>query len=94
MLDDTVTKELRLDWLRSNFGIVSQEPILFDCSIADNIRYGDNTRVAGMNEVVAAAKKANIHSFIKGLPQVQANFLFQQQIFWIKKVFHRFLVCD
>jgi len=65
-------KELQIGWLRSNFGIVSQEPILFDRSIADNIRYGDNSRRASMEEIIAAAKKANIHSFIETLPQVKA----------------------
>ena len=64
-------KDLQLGWLRSNFGIVSQEPVLFDRSIADNIRYGDNSRWASIDEVIAAAKKANIHSFIEGLPQVK-----------------------
>ena len=69
-LDNNNVKELQLDWLRSNFGIVSQEPILFNRSIADNIRYGDNTRWAEMDEIIAAAKKANIHNFIESLPQV------------------------
>ncbi len=64
-------KELNLQWLRSQIGIVSQEPILFDYSIADNIRYGDNSRSdISMEEIVEVAKKANIHEFIsKKLPQ-------------------------
>ena len=70
-LDNTNLKELQIAWLRSNFGIVSQEPILFDRSIADNIRYGDNSRRASLDEVIAAAKKANIHTFIESLPQVR-----------------------
>ncbi|XP_076808163.1 ATP-dependent translocase ABCB1-like [Clavelina lepadiformis] len=67
-LDRQNTKELQLSWLRSQFGIVSQEPVLFDRSIADNIRYGDNSRSADLKEVIAAAKNANIHSFIEALP--------------------------
>ena len=65
-------KELQIANLRSNLGIVSQEPVLFDRSIADNIRYGDNSRNASMEEVVTAAKNANIHSFIENLSAVSA----------------------
>ncbi|KAK0147855.1 Phosphatidylcholine translocator ABCB4 [Merluccius polli] len=50
-------------------GIVSQEPVLFDCSLAENIAYGDNSRTITMKEIQAAAEAANIHSFIDGLPQ-------------------------
>ena len=56
--------------LRSHFGIVSQEPVLFDRSIKENIQYGDNSREADMDEIITAAKNANIHSFISGLPEV------------------------
>lgn len=51
-------------------GIVSQEPVLFDATIAENIAYGDNSRHVSMDEIVEAAKKANIHEFIANLPQV------------------------
>lgn len=50
---------------------MSQEPILFDCSIAENIQYGDNSRVVSQEEVEAAAKAANIHAFIEKLPEVR-----------------------
>ncbi|CAG11905.1 unnamed protein product [Tetraodon nigroviridis] len=69
LLDSVDTKELNIRWLRSQMGIVSQEPVLFDCSLAENIAYGDNSRSVAMDEIVAAAKAANIHSFIDGLPQ-------------------------
>ena len=59
--------------VRSNIGVVSQEPVLFDRSIADNIRYGDNSREVSMGEVVAAAKTANIHDFVEGLPEVSLS---------------------
>ncbi len=61
-------KDLNLGWLRNQIGIVSQEPILFDLSIGENIAYGDNSRQVHMSEIVNAAKKANIHDFISQLP--------------------------
>ncbi|KAK3746942.1 hypothetical protein RRG08_030352 [Elysia crispata] len=61
-------RSLNLQWLRQQIGIVSQEPVLFDRSIAENIAYGDNTRVVGMEEIIEAAKGANIHNFISELP--------------------------
>ncbi|KAH9520300.1 ATP-binding cassette, sub-B (MDR TAP), member 4 [Bulinus truncatus] len=60
---------LNLKWYRSQLGIVSQEPTLFDCSIAEDIAYGDNSRVVPMTEIIQAAKDANIHNFIASLPQ-------------------------
>nr|AAO20902.1 Mdr2 [Takifugu rubripes] len=72
LLDGVDVKQLNVHWLRSQIGIVSQEPVLFDCSLAENIAYGDNSRSVSMDEIVAAAKAANIHSFIEGLPQVAA----------------------
>ncbi|XP_076769219.1 ATP-dependent translocase ABCB1 isoform X2 [Arvicanthis niloticus] len=67
-LDDKEVKQLNVQWLRAHLGIVSQEPILFDCSIAENIAYGDNSRVVSHEEIVRAAKEANIHQFIDSLP--------------------------
>ncbi|NXA54463.1 MDR1 protein, partial [Nothocercus julius] len=63
------TKTLHLQWLRSRLGLVSQEPVLFDCSIAENIQYGDNSRVVSREEIEEAAKAANIHAFIEKLPE-------------------------
>ena len=62
---------LNLRWLRSQIGLVQQEPILFGCSIADNIAYGDNSRDVPMDEIIEAARSANIHSFIDSLPEVK-----------------------
>ncbi|XP_054157708.1 ATP-dependent translocase ABCB1-like [Oppia nitens] len=67
-LDNKSLNNLNIQWLRNKLGIVSQEPILFGYSIAENIAYGDNSRVVPMDEIVRAAEKANIHSFIKSLP--------------------------
>ena len=61
-------KALNLPWVRSKLGLVSQEPVLFDRTIADNIKYGDNERDVSMEEVLEAARKANIHSFVSNLP--------------------------
>ena len=69
-LDGSDLRDLNIRWLRSQIGIVSQEPVLFDTSIAENIRYGANFREVSDEEVVEAAKAANIHSFIESLPQV------------------------
>jgi ATP-binding cassette subfamily B (MDR/TAP) protein 1 len=62
-------ESLNVPYVRSKIGIVSQEPVLFDRSIADNIKYGDNSREVSMEEVIEAARKANIHSFVSSLPQ-------------------------
>ena len=63
-------KTADLYWLRSQMGIVSQEPILFDGSISENIAYGDNSRQVPFSEITDAATKANIHNFITQLPDV------------------------
>ncbi|KAK4873208.1 hypothetical protein RN001_015237 [Aquatica leii] len=67
-VDHTPIQEMHLSALRSQVGVVSQEPVLFSLSIADNISYGDNTRVVPENEIIEAARKANIHDFIVTLP--------------------------
>ena len=59
-----------MPWVRSKLSIVSQEPVLFNRSLAENIAYGDNSREVPMEDVIAAARKANIHQFITNLPQV------------------------
>ena len=75
-LDGSVLKELNIGWLRSQIGIVTQDPILFGVSIRENIAYGDNTRSVPMEEVIAAAKGANIHNFITTLPLVRDDVTF------------------
>ena len=55
--------------LRSKLGLVTQEPVLFNRSIKENIEYGDNERKVSMEEVVAAARMANIHQFVSALPE-------------------------
>uniref|UniRef100_A0A8C2IZ12 ABC-type xenobiotic transporter n=1 Tax=Cyprinus carpio TaxID=7962 RepID=A0A8C2IZ12_CYPCA len=68
-VDGNDSRYLNLAWLRTQMGLVSQEPILFDCTIAENIQYGDNSRVVTQEEIEDAAKKANIHNFIIGLSE-------------------------
>ena len=61
-------RDINVRWLRENIGVVSQEPVLFATTIAENIRYG---RVdATDEEIKAAAKEANAHDFISALPDV------------------------
>uniref|UniRef100_A0A7N8Y4Y8 ATP-binding cassette, sub-family B (MDR/TAP), member 4 n=1 Tax=Mastacembelus armatus TaxID=205130 RepID=A0A7N8Y4Y8_9TELE len=69
VLDNMSIQQLNIHWLRSQIGIVSQEPVLFDCTLAENIAYGDNSRTVTMEEIKAAARAANIHNFIQTLPQ-------------------------
>uniref|UniRef100_A0A3Q2PDC0 ATP binding cassette subfamily B member 11 n=1 Tax=Fundulus heteroclitus TaxID=8078 RepID=A0A3Q2PDC0_FUNHE len=69
LIDGHESTRVSVPFLRSKIGIVSQEPVLFDCSIADNIKYGDNLREISMNEVISAAKKAQLHDFVMSLPE-------------------------
>ncbi|XP_073437558.1 ATP-dependent translocase ABCB1-like isoform X5 [Dendrobates tinctorius] len=69
LADGIDIKTIHLKRLRNQLGIVSQEPILFNCSIKENIQYGDNSRSVLDEEVIEAAKAANIHDFIMSLPK-------------------------
>ncbi len=66
-VDGTDIKTVTLDSLREQVGIVPQETLLFNGSVYDNIKYGrlDATET----EIIDAAKAANAHEFITGLPQ-------------------------
>ena len=67
LLDGHDLQTLDLKFLRQQIGIVPQEPVLFDVSIKDNIRYGCPS--ATDEAVYAAAQAANIHEFIVSLPE-------------------------
>jgi len=71
-LDGIDIRNLRIDKLRANIGIVSQEPLLFEASIADNIAAGRPQAISGakasMDEIVAAAEAASAHDFIMSFP--------------------------
>ena len=66
LIDDQNIKDIKLNSLRQNIGIVQQDVYLFAGTILDNIRYGRND--ASDEEVIAATKKANAHDFIMELP--------------------------
>ena len=66
-IDQEDIRKYRLQDLRKNVGIVSQETFLFNKSIADNISYGKEN--ATMEEIIEAAKIANLHDFIISLPK-------------------------
>uniref|UniRef100_A0A8C1ZAF5 ATP-binding cassette, sub-family B (MDR/TAP), member 11a n=1 Tax=Cyprinus carpio TaxID=7962 RepID=A0A8C1ZAF5_CYPCA len=68
LIDGHPSASISVPFLRSQIGIVSQEPVLFDCSIAENIQYGDNSRTVSMEEIIEAAKKAYLHDFVMTLP--------------------------
>lgn len=67
---DEISSDIGLDALRSKLSIVSQEPVLFDRTIAENIAYGDNGRDVNIDEIIEAAQLANVHNFIVKLPLV------------------------
>jgi len=54
--------------LRGLIAVVSQEPVLFNCSIEDNIRYGNES--ISHEEVIEACRMANADDFISKLPEV------------------------
>ena len=65
-LDGNRLSDLNIKWLRSQIGVVGQEPVLFGTTIAANIRYGREGLSQG--DVERAAKEANAHDFISQLP--------------------------
>ncbi|CAF4035795.1 unnamed protein product [Rotaria sp. Silwood2] len=67
LIDGMDIRKLNLHSLRSHFGLVSQEPVLFNLTIAENIAYGLEN--VAMEDIINAARKANIHQFIEQLPQ-------------------------
>lgn len=76
LLDGHDIQKLDLQWLRRQISLVSQEPVLFNCSIRTNIEHGlIGTELANIDSekkaelVVQAAKMANAHDFITHLPQ-------------------------
>jgi ATP-binding cassette subfamily B (MDR/TAP) protein 1 len=62
LLDGTPLQDLNLTWLRSKIGLVSQEPVLFSGTVAENIALGKAG--ATKEEIIEAAKMANAHNFI------------------------------
>ncbi|KAK7911115.1 hypothetical protein PG985_013596 [Apiospora marii] len=83
-MDGVDIQSLNLRWLRGQMGLVRQQPVLFDTTIYDNIRYGrvgscgdnsdgetaapDLSGAALTQQIIASAKMANAHDFIMALP--------------------------
>ena len=75
-LDGHDVSRLNLKWLRQQISLVSQEPTLFGTTIFNNIRHGligtkyENSEIEKQRELItAAAKMANAHDFVTGLPE-------------------------
>jgi ATP-binding cassette subfamily B (MDR/TAP) protein 1 len=67
-LDGMDIKKLKINWLRDQMGLVSQEPVLFNDTIRANIAYGKHGEVME-EELIRVAKLADAHEFISSLPQ-------------------------
>lgn len=72
-IDGKDVRKLTLQSLRNQIGLVQQDVYLFCGSIRENIAYGRPD--ASMKEIIEAAKKANIHEFIMGLPDGYETFV-------------------
>lgn len=66
-IDGYDIREMPLSFLRSQIGLVQQEPFLFNGTVRDNILYGD--LAAGQDAIEAAARAARAHEFIAALPE-------------------------
>ena len=66
-IDGVPVNDLTFQSLRKNIGIVQQDVFLFNGSIRDNIAYGDLD--AGEEQIIEAAKRANIHDYVMSLPE-------------------------
>ena len=72
-IDGKEVRKLTLESLRSQIGLVQQDIYLFGGTIKENIAYGKPS--ASMEEIIEAAKKANIHDFIMSLPEGYDTFV-------------------
>nr|XP_009773193.1 PREDICTED: ABC transporter B family member 14-like [Nicotiana sylvestris]XP_016499878.1 PREDICTED: ABC transporter B family member 14-like [Nicotiana tabacum] len=66
LIDSKDIRDYNLRKLRAQIGLVQQEPLLFSCSIRNNIRYGSEK--ASESEIIEVSREANIHEFISNLP--------------------------
>jgi ATP-binding cassette subfamily B (MDR/TAP) protein 1 len=67
-IDGNDLRDLDVKSMRDHIGIVSQEPLLFDDTIAENIARGKVGAKATIDEIEAAARAANAYSFIQSFP--------------------------
>ncbi|KAJ3127991.1 Multidrug resistance protein 1 [Nowakowskiella sp. JEL0407] len=68
LIDGTNIRDYNVLWLRSNIGVVSQEPVLFNTTIKQNILLGSNKDEVTEEQLIEICKKANCHHFISKLP--------------------------
>lgn len=73
-LDGTPLEALNVRWLRSQIGLIGQEPVLFSGSIYDNIAYGKQGDCTA-DQVESAARLAHAHGFISAFPDGYATLL-------------------
>ena len=66
-IDGVDVRDVTMDSLRRSVGLVQQDVYLFDATIGENIAYGRPD--ATLDEIIAAAKEANIHDFVMSLPE-------------------------
>jgi subfamily B ATP-binding cassette protein MsbA len=66
-IDGLEIDQIKLDELRQLFGLVTQDPILFNTTIAENISFG--TGITDMKRIADAARIANAHEFIEQMPE-------------------------
>ncbi|CAF1354189.1 unnamed protein product [Didymodactylos carnosus] len=69
LIDGIDIRQLNVRHLRSLFGFIQQEPILFGNTIRDNIAYGDTTKTFSDEEIERVAKICHIHDTIRSLPK-------------------------
>jgi ATP-binding cassette subfamily B (MDR/TAP) protein 1 len=69
LFDGHNLQELNVQWLRQQIGVVSQEPVLFNMSIRQNLLMGIQEDDISQERLVDVCKEANCHSFISQLPQ-------------------------
>jgi ABC-type multidrug transport system fused ATPase/permease subunit len=68
LIDNNNIKNLDVKWLRQQIGVVSQEPVLFNMTIRQNLLMGVQENIPE-KEIIAACKEANCHTFITRLPE-------------------------
>lgn len=77
-IDDKPITEYRLDQLRNSIGYVPQSPLLFSGTVLENISWGKET--ATKDEIIQAAKDAQIHDLIMGLPNQYETVISQRGV--------------
>jgi ABC-type multidrug transport system fused ATPase/permease subunit len=82
MVDGCDVSSIDPNYLRRHMGLVTQEPVLFDCSLRDNIAFRSPEPLE-MADVVKAACSASIHDFITSLPQV-LYILLKKHLEWLQ----------